>query len=117
MNKLATILCLLALAVFLEETALGQFSVTTFAQASAAAGTNGYVKYDGTVASQSITQAAGATITSSNVSNTPQLTQATGQISATGSQRGGYRFRLRDGEFGRGDARGFGQRQHHRRDG
>jgi len=83
MNKLVTISCLLAIAVCLEGTAFGQFSVTTFAQASAAAATNGYVKYDGSVASQSITQAAGATITSSNVSNTPQLTQATGQIVAT----------------------------------
>ncbi len=83
MNKLVTISCVLAIAVCLEGTALGQFSVTTFAQASADASTNGYVKYDGTVASQSITQAAGATITSSNVANTPQLTQAAGQIVAT----------------------------------
>ena len=83
MNKPVTILCVLAIAVCLEATALAQFSVTTFAQASADAATNGYVKYDGTVASQSITQAAGATITSSNVANTPQLTQATGQIVAT----------------------------------
>ncbi len=83
MNKLVTISCVLAIALCLEGTALGQFSVTTFAQASADAITNGYVKYDGTVASQSITQAAGATITSSNVANTPQLTQATGQILAT----------------------------------
>ncbi len=83
MNKLVTISCVLAIAVCLQATALGQFSVTTFAQASADAATNGYVKYDGTVASQSITQAAGATITSSNVANTPQLTQAAGQIVAT----------------------------------
>ncbi|HSR06189.1 MAG TPA: hypothetical protein VLM42_03485, partial [Bryobacteraceae bacterium] len=75
MDKLVTISCLLAVAVCLERTAFGQFSVTTFAQASADASTNGYVKYDGTVASQSITQTAGATITSSNVANTPQLTQ------------------------------------------
>ncbi len=64
MNKLVTISLLLAFAVCFEEAAQGQFSVTTFAQASADASTNGYVKYDGTVASQSITQAAGATITS-----------------------------------------------------
>jgi hypothetical protein len=83
MNKLVTISLLLALAVGFEEAAQAQFSVTTFAQASADASTNGYVKYDGTVASQSITQAAGATITESNVANTPQLTQATGQIVAT----------------------------------
>ena len=83
MNKLVTISFALTIALCVEVTALGQFSVTTFAQASAAATTNGYVKYDGTAASQSITQAAGATITSSNVSNTPQLTQATGQIVAT----------------------------------
>ena len=83
MNKLVSLLCLLGVAACLEGTAFGQFSVTTFAQASAAAATNGYVKYDGTVASQSITQAAGATITSSNVANTPQLTQATGQIAAS----------------------------------
>src|ERR1019366_3303275 len=83
MNKLVTISCVFAIAVCLEATARGQFSVTTFAQASADAATNGYVKYDGTVASQSITQAAGATITSSNVANTPQLTQAAGQIVAT----------------------------------
>jgi len=83
MIKLATISGLLAVTLFLEGTALGQFSVTTFAQTSAGTSTNGYVKYDGTAASQSITQAAGATITSSNVSNTPQLTQATGQITAS----------------------------------
>jgi hypothetical protein len=41
------------------------------------------VQYNGSVATQSITQAAGATITSSNVASTPQLTQATGQISAS----------------------------------
>ncbi len=80
MEKLLMALCLLALAVC---PAQGQFSVTTFAQASADAATNGYVKYDGSVASQSITQAAGATITSSNVASTPQLTQAAGQILAT----------------------------------
>jgi len=83
MNKLVTISCVLAIAQCLEGTALGQFSVNTFAQASADAATNGYVKYDGTVASQSITQAAGATITSSNAANTPQLTQAAGEILAT----------------------------------
>ena len=83
MNKLVSISCLVTIALCLEGTARGQFSVTTFAQASAAANTNGYVKYDGTAASQSITQAAGATITSSNVANTPQLTQATGQIAAS----------------------------------
>jgi hypothetical protein len=62
---------------------LGQFSVTTFAQAVASTATNGAVRYDGSVATQSTTQAAGATITSSNAPNTPQLTQATGQITAT----------------------------------
>ena len=83
MNKLVMISCVLTIAVGLEATALGQFSVTTYAQASASAATDGYVKYDGTVASQSITQAAGATITSSNVANTPQLRQASGQIAAS----------------------------------
>ena len=38
MNKLVSILCLLAVAVCLEATAFGQFSVTTFAQASASTG-------------------------------------------------------------------------------
>src|SRR5258707_11181357 len=108
MNKLVAISCVLAIAVCLEGTALGQFSVPTFAQASAAAATNGYVKYDGTVASQSITQAAGATITESNVANTPQLTQAAGQIVATDPSVAGTASALREREFRRGDAGGSG---------
>jgi hypothetical protein len=83
MNKRATELHLLAVALYVAGTALGQFSVTTFAQASVDATTTGHVQYDGIAASQSINQGAGATITSNNVSNVPQLLQATSQITAS----------------------------------
>ena len=81
--RLVSISRVLFVGAILSVAARGQFRVTTSALASANALASGTLTYDGTTASQSINQSQGGTVTDSNAPNTPNLTEASSQITAS----------------------------------